>query len=150
MGNELNYMLKLLFIQYCTWIHQCLLKRLFELLAFDVPALSQIPVHLVTHDHDAARFLPLLKGKCPFLWPLHCSQLGHLVIHNYPNSEMSRMHDTPPQKTPQISVSLTSKLSSSFIPSCHFSNSFSQLRTVLRGQTTRAVVNFSFSQSSKV
>lgn len=45
---------------------------------------------------------------------------------------------------------LTSKLSSSFIPYCHFSNSLSQLRTVLRGQTTSAVLNSSFSQSSKV
>lgn len=68
--------------QHCTWIHQCLLKGLFELLAFDIPALSQIPVHLITHDHDSARLLPLLKGKSSFLGPLHCGQLSHLIIHN--------------------------------------------------------------------
>lgn len=45
---------------------------------------------------------------------------------------------------------LTSRLSSSFSPTCHFSNSLSQLRTVLRGQTTRAVLKSSFSQSSRV
>lgn len=44
----------------------------------------------------------------------------------------------------------TSKLSSSFKPSCHFSNSLSQLSTVLRGHTTRAVLKFSFSHSSTV
>lgn len=50
-------------------------------------------------------------------------------------------------KTKQL---LTSKLSSSFIPTCHFSNSLSQLRTVFRGATTRAVEKSSFSHSSKV
>lgn len=45
---------------------------------------------------------------------------------------------------------ITSKLSSSFIPTCHFSNSLSQLRTVFRGQTTSAVVKSSCSQSSNV
>lgn len=44
----------------------------------------------------------------------------------------------------------TSKHSSSFIPCCHFSNSLSQFRTVLRGQTTSAVLNSSFSHSSNV
>lgn len=44
----------------------------------------------------------------------------------------------------------TSKLSSSFKPSCHFSNSFSQLRTVFRGHTTRAVEKSSFSHRSTV
>lgn len=74
------------------------------------------------------------------------------VTWSYTISQIQRWVEcmSHPKKTPQISVSPTSKLSSSFIPSCHFSNSFSQLRTVLRGQTTRAVVNFSFSQSSKV
>lgn len=41
----------------------------------------------------------------------------------------------------------TSKLSSSFRPSCHLENSLSQLSTVLRGQTTRAVEKFNFSHN---
>lgn len=46
--------------------------------------------------------------------------------------------------------SSTSKLSSSFRPSCHLENSFSQLSTVLRGQTTRAVEKFNFSHNRTV
>ncbi len=61
-------------------------------------------------------------------------------------------HTTKPLSTWKLKKKqlLTSKLSSSFIPACHFSNSLSQLRTVFRGQTTSAVEKLSFSQSSKV
>lgn len=91
------------------------------------------------------------EGQMPFPvasspWPAQSP--GHIQLANL--IEMNRMYNTHKKRTPQILVPPTSKLSSSFIPSCHFSNSFSQLSTVLRGQTTRAVVNFSFSQSSKV
>lgn len=49
-------------MQHYTWIHQCLLKGLFELLALDVPALRQVSVHLIAHDHDSPILLPPLQG----------------------------------------------------------------------------------------
>lgn len=63
---------------YCTWIHQSLLKGLFQLLALDVPALRQVSVHLVTYDHNTPHLLPLLKSKCSLLGPLDCGQFSHL------------------------------------------------------------------------
>lgn len=64
---------------YCTWIHQSLLKGLFQLLALDVPALHQVSVHLVTYDHNTPHLLPLLKSKCSLLRPLDCGQFSHLL-----------------------------------------------------------------------
>lgn len=145
--------------QCCTWIYQSLLKQLFELLALDVSSLGQVSVHLVADDHNTPWLVPLLEGIPSLLWPLYCGQLNHLW--NIPKINMSISQESfmsgmwwGAVKHEQLKrlkkQFITSKLSSSFIPCCHFSNSLSQLRTVFRGQTTRALVKSSFSQSSKV
>lgn len=66
-------------IQNCTWIHQCFLKGLLELLALDVPALCQVSVHLIANYHNATYLLPSLEGIRSLLWPFYCGQLSHLL-----------------------------------------------------------------------
>lgn len=141
---------------HCTWIHQCLLKGLLQLLALGVPPLRQVAVHLITYDHDSAHLLPLLQCKSSLLGPLYRGQFSHLL------NTRGDSHAKGPKKHYEKNASIigtkekesnevpTSKHSSSFIPCCHFSNSLSQFRTVLRGQTTSAVLNSSLSHSSNV
>lgn len=65
-----------------TWIYKGFPERLLQLLALDVPPLRQVSVHLVSHDHNATRFVPRLKGVRSLLWTLYCGELSHLTKHS--------------------------------------------------------------------
>lgn len=141
-------------LTYRTWIHQCLLKGLLQLLALDVSALRQVPVHLITNDHDSAHLMPLLQRKSSLLRPLHRGQFSDLLQKREDGHAQGANRKCAKcikgSKERESNEAPTSKHSSSFIPCCHFSNSLSQFRTVLRGQTTSAVLNSSLSHSSNV